>query len=125
MDYRDTNNVIDFLSNIDFSAEESQPENFTSTYAKYSCRLNCNGNVFFTSIERNPSFQDAPTVTDVLSAMLDDAQLAQENSMDDFIDRLGFAKPSEAFHAYENCNKTRTFLFDRAATTSRSSPPSI
>lgn len=117
MDYRNANNIIDLLSRIDFTITGQQPGDFSPEHIKYDCLLKSGSHEFRTSYQSNPSVHGTPTVTDLLSALTNDALSAADYSLDDFADELGFTKPSEAIRAYEGCKKSLDFLRDDLALT--------
>lgn len=111
--YRDQKKVVDFLSDFDLDLTGEHPGDFSPEHIKFSCVLKSpGGKEFPTSFQFNPNYTDAPAAEDVLAAMVSDALLASEHTMDSFMDELGFDKPSKAFHAYEDCKKSLDWLRD-------------
>ena len=111
--YRDQKKVVDFLSGFDLDLTGEHPGDFSPEFIKFSCVLKSpGGKEFPTSFQFNPNYTDAPVAEDVLAAMVGDALLASEHTMDSFMDELGFDKPSKAFHAYEDCKKSLDWLRD-------------
>lgn len=111
--FHDQKEAVDFLSEFDLDLTGKHPGDFSPEFIKFSCVLkSADGKEFPTSFQFNPNYTDAPAAEDVLAAMVSDALLASEHTMDSFMDELGFDKPSKAFHAYEDCKKSLDWLHD-------------
>lgn len=83
-------------------------------YVKYSLTLTKGGKDFSTTFVSDPRAFGEPTVTQVFSALADDALTLQKYSTDEFVDKLYAqgVKPSAALRAYDSCKETNLWMQD-------------
>lgn len=79
-------------------------------YVKYSLTLSKGGKDFSTTFVSDGE----PTVTQVFSALADDALTLRKYSTDEFVDKLYAqgVKPSAALRAYDSCKETNLWMQD-------------
>lgn len=114
MDYNSVKNVAKRISKINFTVTGQGGGTFSPNHIKYECTLfdNYSKGRFETSYQCNPDFHGEPTVTDVFSALVNDANSVNGMDIDLFADEFGFEKPSEAIRCFNACTKTLTWLRD-------------
>lgn len=83
-------------------------------YVKYSLTLSKGGKDFSTTFVSDPRAFGEPTVTQVFSALADDALTLRKYSTDEFVDKLHAqgVKPSAALRAYDSCKETNLWMQD-------------
>lgn len=83
-------------------------------YVKYSLTLSKGGKDFSTTFVSDPGASGEPTVTQVFSALADDALTLRKYSTDEFVDKLYAqgVKPSAALRAYDSCKETNLWMQD-------------
>ena len=83
-------------------------------YVKYSLTLSKGGKDFSTTFVSDPRASGEPTVTQVFSALADDALTLRKYSTDEFVDKLYAqgVKPSAALRAYDSCKETNLWMQD-------------
>lgn len=83
-------------------------------YVKYSLTLSKGGKDFSTTFVSDPRAFGEPTVTQVFSALADDALTLRKYSTDEFVDKLYAqgVKPSAALRAYDSCKETNLWMQD-------------
>ena len=81
-------------------------------YVKYSLTLSKGGKDFSTTFVSDPRAFGEPTVTQVFSALADDALTLRKYSTDEFVDKLYAqgVKPSAALRAYDSCKETNLWM---------------
>ena len=81
-------------------------------YVKYSLTLSKGGKDFSTTFASDPRAFGEPTVTQVFSALADDALTLRKYSTDEFVDKLYAqgVKPSDALRAYDSCKETNLWM---------------
>lgn len=109
--YNDAQGVADLLSQFDFNIISEGPGDFSTQHRKYTCEFSKPGiESFTTTYQSNPDVHGQPTATDVFAALASDALAVDGRHIDDFVDEMGFEKPSQAIRAYESCRKTLDWL---------------
>lgn len=83
-------------------------------YVKYLLTLSKGGKDFSTTFVSDPRAFGEPTVTQVFSALADDALTLRKYSTDEFVDKLYAqgVKPSAALRAYDSCKETNLWMQD-------------
>ncbi len=99
-------------ADVKLSVLGSSQGDLSRSHVKYLCELACNGRAFSTPYQCNPSVHGEPTVASLLYSLASDTQLAESYDVYDFADDMGFAKPSEAIRAYEQCERSRDWFRD-------------
>lgn len=81
---------------------------------KYSLTLSKGGKDFSTTFVSDPGASGEPTVSQVFSALADDALTLRKYSTDEFVDKLYAqgVKPSAALRAYDSCKETNLWMQD-------------
>lgn len=83
-------------------------------YVEYLLTLSKGGKDFSTTFVSDPRAFGEPTVTQVFSALADDALTLRKYSTDEFVDKLYAqgVKPSAALRAYDSCKETNLWMQD-------------
>ena len=107
MTYDTTEAVAKFLSGFQMKITNRERDTVAPDYyVKYSLTLSKGGKDFSTTFVSDGE----PTVTQVFSALADDALTLRKYSTDEFVDKLYAqgVKPSAALRAYDSCKETLT-----------------
>lgn len=104
--FNDLNQAATWLSDMDFSLGAPFIQDGR---ALYDYTLSRYSDTFKSTISV-PEGAPAPTVTDVVAALVDDAIAIEPMDIDKFAERMGLTKPSEAIAAWENCKASAAFL---------------
>lgn len=110
MAYDTTEAVAKFLSGFQMKITNRERDTVAPDYyVKYSLTLSKGGKDFSTTFVSDPRAFGEPTVTQVFSALADDALTLRKYSTDEFVDRLYAqgVKPSAALRAYDSCTAPR------------------
>lgn len=102
MTYGTTEAVAKFLSGFQMKITNRERDTVAPDYyVKYSLTLSKGGKDFSTTFVSDGE----PTVTQVFSALADDALTLRKYSTDEFVDKLYAqgVKPSAALRAYDSC----------------------
>lgn len=111
MTYDTTEAVAKFLSGFQMKITNRERDTVAPDYyVKYSLTLSKGGKDFSTTFV----FDGEPTVTQVFSALADDALTLRKYSTDEFVDKLYAqgVKPSAALRAYDSCKETNLWMQD-------------
>lgn len=111
MAYNTTEAVAKFLSGFQMKITNRERDTVAPDYyVKYSLTLSKGGKDFSTTFVSDPGASGEPTVTQVFSALADDALTLRKYSTDEFVDKLYAqgVKPSAALRAYDSCKETLT-----------------
>ena len=111
MAYDTTEAVAKFLSGFQMKITNRERDTVAPDYyVKYSLTLSKGGKDFSTTFVSDPGASGEPTVTQVFSALADDALTLRKYSTDEFVDKLYAqgVKPSAALRAYDSCKETKT-----------------
>lgn len=115
MAYDTTEAVAKFLSGFQMKITNRERDTVAPDYyVKYSLTLSKGGKDFSTTFVSDPRAFGEPTVTQVFSALADDALTLRKYSTDEFVDRLYAqgVKPSAALRAYDSCKETNLWMQD-------------
>ena len=111
MAYDTTEAVAKFLSGFQMKITNRERDTVAPDYyVKYSLTLSKGGKDFSTTFVSDGE----PTVTQVFSALADDALTLRKYSADEFVDKLYAqgVKPSAALRAYDSCKETNLWMQD-------------
>lgn len=111
MAYNTTEAVAKFLSGFQMKITNRERDTVAPDYyVKYSLTLSKGGKDFSTTFVSDGE----PTVTQVFSALADDALTLRKYSTDEFVDKLYAqgVKPSAALRAYDSCKETNLWMQD-------------
>lgn len=111
MAYDTTEAVAKFLSGFQMKITNRERDTVAPDYyVKYSLTLSKGGKDFSTTFVSDGE----PTVTQVFSALADDALTLRKYSTDEFVDKLYAQgiKPSAALRAYDSCKETNLWMQD-------------
>lgn len=115
MAYDTTEAVAKFLSGFQMKITERERDTVAPDYyVKYLLTLSKGGKDFSTTFVSDPRAFGEPTVTQVFSALADDALTLRKYSTDEFVDKLYAqgVKPSAALRAYDSCKETNLWMQD-------------
>lgn len=115
MAYDTTEAVAKFLSGFQMKITNRERDTVAPDYyVKYSLTLSKGGKDFSTTFVSDPGASGEPTVTQVFSALADDALTLRKYSADEFVDKLYAqgVKPSAALRAYDSCKETNLWMQD-------------
>lgn len=115
MAYDTTEAVAKFLSGFQMKITNRERDTVAPDYyVKYSLTLSKGGKDFSTTFISDPGASGEPTVTQVFSALADDALTLRKYSTDEFVDKLYAqgVKPSAALRAYDSCKETNLWMQD-------------
>lgn len=115
MAYDTTEAVAKFLSGFQMKITNRERDTVAPDYyVKYSLTLSKGGKDFSTTFVSDPRASGEPTVTQVFSALADDALTLRKYSTDEFVDKLYAqgVKPSAALRAYDFCKETNLWMQD-------------
>lgn len=115
MAYDTTEAVAKFLSGFQMKVTNRERDTVAPDYyVKYSLTLSKGGKDFSTTFVSDPRASGEPTVTQVFSALADDALTLRKYSTDEFVDKLYAqgVKPSAALRAYDSCKETNLWMQD-------------
>ena len=115
MAYNTTEAVAKFLSGFQMKITNRERDTVAPDYyVKYSLTLSKGGKDFSTTFVSDPRAFGEPTVTQVFSALADDALTLRKYSTDEFVDKLYAqgVKPSAALRAYDSCKETNLWMQD-------------
>lgn len=115
MAYDTTEAVAKFLSGFQMKITNRERDTVAPDYyVKYSLTLTKGGKDFSTTFVSDPRAFGEPTVTQVFSALADDALTLRKYSTDEFVDKLYAQgiKPSAALRAYDSCKETNLWMQD-------------
>lgn len=115
MAYDTTEAVAKFLSGFLMKITNRERDTVAPDYyVKYSLTLSKGGKDFSTTFVSDPGASGEPTVTQVFSALADDALTLRKYSTDEFVDKLYAqgVKPSAALRAYDSCKETNLWMQD-------------
>lgn len=115
MAYDTTEAVAKFLSGFQMKITNCEKDTVAPDYyVKYSLTLSKGGKDFSTTFVSDPRAFGEPTVTQVFSALADDALTLRKYSTDEFVDKLYAqgVKPSAALRAYDSCKETNLWMQD-------------
>lgn len=115
MAYNTTEAVAKFLSGFQMKITNRERDTVAPDYyVKYSLTLSKGGKDFSTTFVSDPKASGEPTVTQVFSALADDALTLRKYSTDEFVDKLYAqgVKPSAALRAYDSCKETNLWMQD-------------
>lgn len=115
MTYDTTEAVAKFLSGFQMKITNRERDTVAPDYyVKYSLTLSKGGKDFSTTFVSDPRASGEPTVTQVFSALADDALTLRKYSADEFVDKLYAqgVKPSAALRAYDSCKETNLWMQD-------------
>lgn len=115
MAYDTTEAVAKFLSGFQMKITNRERDTVAPDYyVKYSLTLSKGGKDFSTTFVSDPRAFGEPTVTQVFSALADDALTLRKYSADEFVDKLYAqgVKPSAALRAYDSCKETNLWMQD-------------
>lgn len=113
MAYDTTEAVAKFLSGFQMKITNRERDTVAPDYyVKYSLTLSKGGKDFSTTFVSDPGASGEPTVTQVFSALADDALTLRKYSTDEFVDKLYAqgVKPSAALRAYDSCKETSPMM---------------
>lgn len=129
MAYDTTEAVAKFLSGFQMKITNRERDTVAPDYyVKYLLTLSKGGKDFSTTFVSDPRAFGEPTVTQVFSALADDALTLRKYSTDEFVDKLYAqgVKPSAALRAYDSCKETNLWMqgttFSRKAAWSSAAP---
>lgn len=126
MAYDTTEAVAKFLSGFQMKITNRERDTVAPDYyVKYSLTLSKGGKDFSTTFVSDPRASGEPTVTQVFSALADDALTLRKYSTDEFVDKLYAqgVKPSAALRAYDSCKETN--LWKKLPSAKKPRPPSL
>lgn len=115
MAYDTTEAVAKFLSCFQMKITNRERDTVAPDYyVKYLLTLSKGGKDFSTTFVSDPRAFGEPTVTQVFSALADDALTLRKYSTDEFVDKLYAqgVKPSAALRAYDSCKETNLWMQD-------------
>lgn len=115
MAYDTTEAVAKFLSGFQMKITNRERDTVAPDYyVKYSLTLSKGGKDFSTTFVSDPRASGEPTVTQVFSALADDAFTLRKYSTDEFVDKLYAqgVKPSAALRAYDSLKETNLWMQD-------------
>lgn len=115
MAYDTTEAVAKFLSGFQMEITNRERDTVAPDYyVKYFLTLSKGGKDFSTTFVSDPRAFGEPTVTQVFSALADDALTLRKYSTDEFVDKLYAqgVKPSAALRAYDSCKETNLWMQD-------------
>ena len=115
MAYDTTEAMAKFLSGFQMKITNREKDTVAPDYyVKYSLTLSKGGKDFSTTFVSDPRAFGEPTVTQVFSALADDALTLRKYSTDEFVDKLYAqgVKPSAALRAYDSCKETNLWMQD-------------
>lgn len=115
MAYDTAEAVAKFLSGFQMKITNRERDTVAPDYyVKYSLTLSKGGKDFSTTFVSDPKASGEPTVTQVFSALADDALTLRKYSTDEFVDKLYAqgVKPSAALRAYDSCKETNLWMQD-------------
>ena len=115
MVYDTTEAVAKFLSGFQMKITNRERDTVAPDYyVKYSLTLSKGGKDFSTTFVSDPRASGEPTVTQVFSALADDALTLRKYSTDEFVDKLYAqgVKPSAALRAYDSLKETNLWMQD-------------
>lgn len=115
MAYDTTEAVAKFLSGFQIKITNRERDTVAPDYyVKYLLTLSKGGKDFSTTFVSDPRAFGEPTVTQVFSALADDALTLRKYSTDEFVDKLYAqgVKPSAALRAYDSCKETNLWMQD-------------
>lgn len=115
MAYDTTEAVAKFLSGFQMEITNRERDTVAPDYyVKYLLTLSKGGKDFSTTFVSDPRAFGEPTVTQVFSALADDALTLRKYSTDEFVDKLYAqgVKPSAALRAYDSCKETNLWMQD-------------
>ena len=115
MAYDTTEAVAKFLSGFQMKITNREKDTVAPDYyVKYSLTLSKGGKDFSTTFVSDPRAFGEPTVTQVFSALADDALTLRKYSTDEFVDKLYAQgiKPSAALRAYNSRKETNLWMQD-------------
>ena len=118
MAYDTTEAVAKFLSGFQMKITNRERDTVAPDYyVKYLLTLSKGGKDFSTTFVSDPRAFGEPTVTQVFSALADDALTLRKYSTDEFVDKLYAqgVKPSAALRAYDSCKETNLWMQGRGA----------
>lgn len=107
--------VAKFLSGFQMKITNRERDTVAPDYyVKYLLTLSKGGKDFSTTFVSDPRAFGEPTVTQVFSALADDALTLRKYSTDEFVDKLYAqgVKPSAALRAYDSCKETNLWMQD-------------
>lgn len=113
MAYDTTEAVAKFLSGFQMKITNRERDTVAPDYyVKYLLTLSKGGKDFSTTFVSDPRAFGEPTVTQVFSALADDALTLRKYSTDEFVDKLYAqgVKPSAALRAYDSCKETNLWM---------------
>lgn len=113
MAYDTTEAVAKFLSGFQMKITNRERDTVAPDYyVKYSLTLSKGGKDFSTTFVSDPRASGEPTVTQVFSALADDALTLRKYSTDEFVDKLYAqgVKPSAALRAYDSLKETNLWM---------------
>ena len=113
MAYDTTEAVAKFLSGFQMKITNRERDTVAPDYyVKYLLTLSKGGKDFSTTFVSDPRAFGEPTVTQVFSALADDALTLRKYSTDEFVDKLYAqgVKPSAALRAYDSCKETNKMV---------------
>lgn len=113
MAYDTTEAVAKFLSGFQMKITNRERDTVAPDYyVKYSLTLSKGGKDFSTTFVSDPGASGEPTVTQVFSALADDALTLRKYSTVEFVDKLYAqgVKPSAALRAYDSCKETNLWM---------------
>lgn len=125
MAYDTTEAVAKFLSGFQMKITNRKRDTVAPDYyVKYSLTLSKGGKDFSTTFVSDPRASGEPTVTQVFSALADDALTLRKYSADEFVDKLYAqgVKPSAALRAYDSCKETNLWIQDNDDIAGRVNP---
>lgn len=115
MTYDTTEAVAKFLSGFQMKITNRERDTVAPDYyVKYLLTLSKVGKDFSTTFVSDPRAFGEPTVTQVFSALADDALTLRKYSTDEFVDKLYAqgVKPSAALRAYDSLKETNLWMQD-------------
>lgn len=115
MTYDTTEAVAKFLSGFQMKITNRERDTVAPDYyVKYLLTLSKGGKDFSTTFVSDPRAFGEPTVTQVFSALADDALTLRKYSTDEFVNKLYAqgVKPSAALRAYDSCKETNLWMQD-------------
>lgn len=115
MAYDTTEAVAKFLSGFQMKITNRERDTVApGYYVNYLLTLSKGGKDFSTTFISDPRAFGEPTVTQVFSALADDALTSRKYSTDEFVDKLYAqgVKPSAALRAYDSCKETDLWMQD-------------
>lgn len=105
--------VAGFLKDFQMRINHQEKGTFSPAHVRYFLTISRYGKEFSTSFESNPAVHGEPTVTQVFSALADDALTMRSYGLDEFVDEFCEGmKPSAALRAYNSCKETYDWMRD-------------